>query len=286
MGTEFYRPSTKAEALELLCKYGKDILVVNGGTDAVLAVVEQKAAPKAIMHISSLPGFHEIKEEGGFLHIGGCATFNEILACSAAAKYQGLVEAINRLASPSIRVVGTAAGNICTAAPAADCAAMLYSLNAQVVLESTKGTRTVALKDFYVTTSSYTTVREADELVTEILVPSLQKNEGTGYFRLSRRKSQDIAKVIIGARVTVEAGKVTAATIGLGALNATLVHAAEMEQKLVGMTTQQAFDYAMQTFPAEAKLHKSYYTEYKKDVVSAAVARALEKAMNNAEGKN
>ena len=51
-------------------------------------------------------------------------------------------------------VIGTAAGNLCTAAPAADCAAMLYALNASVVLESEKGKRVVALADFYDTSSA------------------------------------------------------------------------------------------------------------------------------------
>ena len=250
--SEYYRPATKAEALGLLGKYGKDLLIVNGGTDAVLSIVEGKVEPKAIMQVSQLPDFHR--------------------------------KALGHLASPSIRVIGTAAGNLCTAAPAADCAAMLYALNASVVLESEKGERVVALADFYDTSSSYKTVMEGDELLTEIRVPALHKGEGTGYCRLSRRKAQDIAKVIIGVRLTLEKGVISSCSVALGALNATLVHGAETEKAVIGMSGDKAIEYVRNNWPVEARLHKSYFTEYKKSVVCAAVARAFEKALDNAGG--
>ena len=110
--SEYYRPATKAEALGLLGKYGKDLLIVNGGTDAVLSIVEGKVEPKAIMQVSQLPDFHRIWTEGGFLHIAGGATFREMMESAEVAPYQGLVEALGHLASPSIRVIGTAAGYI------------------------------------------------------------------------------------------------------------------------------------------------------------------------------
>ena len=282
--SEYYRPATKAEALGLLGKYGKDLLIVNGGTDAVLSIVEGKVEPKAIMQVSQLPDFHRIWTEGGFLHIAGGATFREMMESAEVAPYQGLVEALGHLASPSIRVIGTAAGNLCTAAPAADCAAMLYALNASVVLESEKGKRVVALADFYDTPSSYKTVMEGDELLTEIRVPALQKGEGTGYCRLSRRKAQDIAKVIIGVRLTLEKGVISSCSVALGALNATLVHGAETEKAVIGMSGDKAIEYVRNNWPVEARLHKSYFTEYKKSVVCAAVARAFEKALDNAGG--
>ena len=282
--SEFYRPSYKSEALELLSRHGKDLLIVNGGTDAVLSIVEGKVQPKVIMQVSQLPDFHRIWNEGGYLHIGGGATFNEMMASADAGSFCGLMEALGHLASPSIRVLGTAAGNICTAAPAADCAAMLYALQAEVVLESVRGARVVPLADYYDTSSSYMTVMEADELVTEIRVPALEKGEGTGYCRLSRRKAQDIAKVIIGVRLTLDKGVISSCSVALGALNATLVHGTETEKAVIGMSPDKAIEYVRNNWPVEAKLHKSYFTEYKKSVVCGAVGRAFEKALENAGG--
>lgn len=285
MNTEFYRPSCKEDAIKLLSKYGKDLMIVNGGTDAVLSIVEGKADPKAIMHVAGLPGFHEIMEDGDYLYIGGGATFAEMQASPAIARYKGLIEALSHLASPAIRTIGTAAGNICTAAPAADCAAMLYALRAEAVLESSEGTRILPLSDFYITTSSYSTVIKENELVTEIRIPLLRKGEGSGYCRLSRRKAQDIAKVIIGVRLALENEAIAACSVALGALNATLVHGETIEKAVIGMKKEEALEYVRSTFPPEAKLHRSYFTEYKKDVVAAAVERAFSMALGNAEGE-
>lgn len=285
MDTLYFKPKTLKEALELLNQYKTDILVVNGGTDAVLRIVEKKVSPRAILQVSELPGFHEITIVGGKVRIGGGATYNEMLASPLLGNYRGLREAILHLASPAIRMLGTPAGNICTAAPAADAAAMLYALEAEVLLESLSGSRKVPLKDFYVTTSSYSTLKKPEELVTAIEIPVLKAGDGTGYCRLSRRKAQDIGKVLVGAYLTVVDCRITHASISLGALNATLVHAAEIEKALIGKTIEDAVAYVRTTYPVEAKLHKSYFTAYKQDVVCSAVSRAAEMAIASAEGE-
>ena len=138
METRFFRADTLEEALSLLHQYQEGLLIVNGGTDAVLS-----------LQVSNLPGFHEITAADGRLRIGGGVTYNEMLASPLLSNYHGLQIAISHLASPAIRALGTAAGNICTAAPAADAAAMLYALEAELCLESSGGKRHVALRDFY-----------------------------------------------------------------------------------------------------------------------------------------
>lgn len=284
METLYFKPKTLEEALALLNQYKTDILIVNGGTDAVLSIVEKKVFPAAILQVSELPGFHEITVAENKVRIGGGVTYNEMLASPLLAGYKGLQEAILHLASPAIRALGTPAGNICTAAPAADGAAMLYALEAEVCLESIEGIRNVPLRDFYVTTSSYSTVRKPEELLTAIEIPVLKDGDGTGYCRLSRRKAQDIGKVLTGAYLTMTDGRVSRASISLGALNATLVHAAELEKALIGKTGGEAVSYVRATYPVEAKLHKSYFTAYKQDVICPAVARAVEMAVTSAEG--
>lgn len=284
METLYFKPNTLEEALALLNQYKTDMLVVNGGTDAVLSIVEKKVSPAAILQVSELPGFHEITAVENKVRIGGGVTYNEMLASPLLAGYKGLREAILRLASPAIRALGTPAGNICTAAPAADGAAMLYALEAEVCLESMEGCRNVPLRDFYVTTSSYSTVRKPEELLTAIEIPALKEGDGTGYCRLSRRKAQDIGKVLTGAYLTITDGRVSHASISLGALNATLVHAAELEKALIGKTGEEAVSYARATYPVEAKLHRSYFTAYKRDVICPAVSRAVEMAVISAEG--
>lgn len=275
MEVQFFCAKTLEEALALLQQYREELLIVNGGTDAVLSITEKKVSPRAILQVSRLPGFHDITAVDGRIRIGGGATYNELLASPLLAGHQGLREAVSHLASPAIRALGTAAGNICTAAPAADAAAMLYALEAEVCLESAAGQRRVALRDFYVADRSYATVRRPDELLTAIEIPALKAGDGTGYCRLSRRKAQDIGKLLVGVYCSFTGSGISHISISLGAVNASLVHARALEETLVGKTAAEAVACARETYPVEAKLRESYFKAYKQDVICPAVSRAI-----------
>ena len=278
----FFRPETLSDALDLLKQYGSRAMIVNGGTDAVLHLVEKKTDPEVIIHVASLPGFHDISVENGIVRLGGGVTYQEMLTSPVLAECTGLMAAIRALASPPIRVLATPAGNICTGAPAADCTTILMALGCTVHLASSAGERTVPLENFY--TGTYKTIRQGNELVTHITFPAPAAGWGTGYCRLSRRKAQDIGKVLIGARVLVEEGVIRQAFISLGALNPYTLRATSLEEALVGKTPEEALSYAAENFPREAALRESYYTAYKKDVVCPAVTRALEMALQTRKG--
>ena len=283
MDTLFLRPSTQEEALALLAQHKQNAMIVAGGTDAVLRLTQKKASPAVILSLDAVPGRHEIAVSGGMVRIASGVTYNELLADEALRSFRGLREAVLHLASPAIRAVATPVGNLCTAAPAADAATMLFALGARVVLVSERGERVVPVDGFYV--STYKTVRESDELVTAIEIPALVPGEGTGYCRLSRRKAQDIGKILIGCRVKLCEGRIAEASISLGALNPTIVHAAGLESLLIGKTPEEALSLAAETYPVEAKLRESYYKAYKQDAVCPAVVRALSMALSDAKGE-
>ena len=80
-----------------------------------------------------------------------------------------LVQAAASVGGPLIRNRGTIGGNIANASPAADLASALLAADAEAVLMSEKGTRVIALKDFFIGPGK--TVLRSDELLTEISVP-------------------------------------------------------------------------------------------------------------------
>jgi len=283
MSTRFYNPKTLNETLVLLERYGPDALIVNGGTDAVLFLTEKKVDPEAIIYIANLPNFHEILSDESSVYLGGGVTYSEMLANPIIQKYQGMVDAVMQLASPPVRAIATPAGNICRAAPSADGTTILLALRAKVHLVSTRGARVVELKDFF--KSIYETVCEPNELVVKIEIPLLKEGEGTGYYRLSRRKAQDIAMVLIGSYVRMEGGYIKDISISLGALNAYVRLAGELERAIIGKTMEEALAYTESVFPVEAKLRDDFFKEYKKDAVCTAVTRSVERAIINAKGE-
>ena len=278
--TAFFRPDSLAQALSLLGEYKENAAVVNGGSDIVPEISKGQLRPEAIVYIGGVAELRGIAAEDGFLCIGGTVTYDDILEHPACREFRGLIQAVSQVGSPAIRAVGTPAGNLGTAAPAPDCATMLLALGAQAELRSSEGSRTVALDDFYLGRGK--TVRTPEELITAIRVPALREGEGTGYFRVSRRKAQDIGKILAGSRVLLKDGRVAEARISLGAVNACITRAGSLEAAVLGKTAAEAIGYLKRTFPAEAGLRESYFKEYKEQVTSSAVARSFALALEDA----
>jgi len=71
----------------------------------------------------------------------------------------------------------------------------------------------------------------------------------------------------------------------LGALNAYVRLASELERTIIGKTMEEALAYTDSIFPVEAKLRDDFFKEYKKDAVCTAVTRSVERAIINAKGE-
>ena len=269
--TEFFRPESIEQALSLLEQYRQDAAVVNGGSDIVIDLTKQRIRPAAIISIGQIAQLQQICLQDDYLCIGGAVTYKQMLSNADCCAFRGLVQAVSQVGSPAIRAVGTPAGNLVTAAPAADCAAMLLALGADAVLQSTAGTRTVPLTEFYYSRGK--TERRPDELLTEILIPALAPGEGT---------AQDIGKVLAGCRIKLADGVVCRARISLGAVNACPVRAESLEQAMLGKSAEEAVEICRRTFPAEAGLRESYFKEYKEAVVPAVAAKAVALALEDA----
>lgn len=277
---EFYKPSTLQEALKLLNKYGENALVVNGGTDAVLDLTEGRVRPEAIVYIADLPELQSIGCEDGRVFLGGAVTYSRMEADPVLSGVRGLMESLRRLGSPTIRESGTAAGNIAKGATAADCSTMLTALRAEIVLAREGGQRRMALPDVFV--DSFRTAIEPQELITRIEFPLPEENEGTGFVKYSRRRMQDIGKILVGARICVQGGVCTGGTVSLGAVNRTVVRSSDIEKRIAGKTLEEIREAVRAARPAEAVLRDSYFRHYKELAVSGAVCEALEAAWKDA----
>ena len=67
---EYHAPSSLADALGLLKKYGEEAKILSGGHSLVPLMKLRFAAPAHIVDINGIPGLDYLKEEGGFLKIG------------------------------------------------------------------------------------------------------------------------------------------------------------------------------------------------------------------------
>lgn len=281
MKTDFFKPKDLNEAVALLNKYQEKAVIVNGGSDIVEKLADGAKNPEAIIYIADIDELKKITERDGNIVIGGTVTYVQMLDSPVVQKVKGMVEAVRQLGSPAIRQVATPAGNIGTGAPSADCTSMLMGLEAKVVVVNASGERIIPIEEFFIKT--YKTVLQPNDLIKEIYFAAPKKGDGSGYIRLARRKSQDIAKVLVSASLSVKDGVCTKAVIGLGALNATAVRGTSIEEGLKGKKKEEALAYVRENFPKEAGLRPSRFTHYKELVTCIAVERAVGMAWKNAE---
>jgi aerobic carbon-monoxide dehydrogenase medium subunit len=168
---DYLLPNSIEEACELLTTYGDDARVFAGGTALMLVMRQRMLNPKVLVSLDkllALRGIHFDSNSG--LRIGALSLHSEVASHPAVkAHYPMLAHMAEHLANPQVRNQGTLGGNLCYADPATDPPGCLIALDAQVVLQSLRGTRTLAMSDFVV--DYYTTALAANEILVAILIP-------------------------------------------------------------------------------------------------------------------
>jgi len=282
--TKFYNPKSLTEALDLLDAFREKAVVVNGGTDIVAQIADGKVSPEAIIYIQNVDELRDIRSGGGFVCIGGAATYARVLASPDCKQFSAMIEAISQCGSPPIRAVGTPAGNIGTAAPAADCNVALVALGAEIVLASKGGERVVPAAEMFV--GAWATQRKPGELIKEIRIPDMVNGAGSGFIKLAKRKAQDIAQVSAAVCLLAEGSVIKDICVALGAVAPKTVRAQSFEALAKGKAAQQAAESVKNVIPNEALLRNPRNKPYKEAVMGVAAARAITQAFADSERGN
>jgi CO/xanthine dehydrogenase FAD-binding subunit len=213
---EFFKAADMKEACELLSKYGAKATVLAGGTDVMVFVNRGQLSPEVLVSIGDI-GLNYIKTEDGHLIIGATTTHTEICKSEAVLKNVPLLaEACSQIGSSAIRNMGTVGGNLVTASPAADSAAALIALEAEVKLVSTKGERTVPVDSFF--TGPGETIRKPDELLLEVIIPFQSSKTKWGWYKLGQRKADVCGAISAAIALQMGNGTCKKARIVLGAV--------------------------------------------------------------------
>ena len=235
MWHKYYNVSTTEEAIRLLGEHGESARIVAGGTDLILELERGvRRGIEALIDVTRIPELDRITlDENGVIHLGALVTHNHCAASKLIRERAfPLARAAWEVGAPQIRNRGTVAGNLITASPANDTITPLMALGAWVVLASTHGERKVMLQDFY--TGVRKTVMQADEMLVDIAFPALKKSQKGTFIKLALRRAQAISVINVAVVLEMEAALVKSASITLGAVAPTIIHAAEAENYLAG----------------------------------------------------
>jgi CO/xanthine dehydrogenase FAD-binding subunit len=191
----YERPTTLADALDLLGRHGRGARPLAGGTDLIIRLRDGTMEPSVVVDIKGVdelgPG---ILQGGGWLRFGATTSMTDVAADERVRRdFLALAEAAAVVGSVQIRNRATLGGNICNASPAADTATPLLAFDGVVVVAGREGTRRIAMRDFFVR-SGQTTLAQG-ELVSAIELPMPTGRTGSTHLRRTRRRGHDLAAV-------------------------------------------------------------------------------------------
>jgi carbon-monoxide dehydrogenase medium subunit len=275
------------EAAKILAESNGKARIIAGGTDLILEI-ERGVRPdlKTIIDISKIPGLDSISEDrDGYIHILPNVTHNHVVASPLIReKAFALLQACWEVGSPQIRNRGTVIGNLVTASPANDTISPLMALDAKVRLLSPGSERVVPLSEFYKGVRK--TVMAPDEMIAEVFFKGLLHNQPSFCIKTALRKAQAISVINISVVLTMAGKSVESASITLGAVAPTIIHAeaaeAYLKDKLLdGAVVQEAARLVAEAAHPISDVRGS--AEYRDYMVGVIAKRALTAVMDGVD---
>lgn len=229
--TEYERPTTLEEVYALLGR-DADVKLTAGGQSLSLLLRQGLVDPDVVVDISDTAELTGVSRANGTLRIGAATTYAAVRDHEVAETYEELGAAIDLIADPQVRNLGTLGGALSHADPALDIIAPLLCLDASVQIGGIDGRRTVRLSDFF-SGFMQTELRDG-ELIEAIEVEHPQP--GRGSYRKHSKIKGGWAIVGVAARVSLsdDGESVNTARIALTAVDDSAVRIPAAEATLVG----------------------------------------------------
>ncbi|HMA81229.1 MAG TPA: xanthine dehydrogenase family protein subunit M [Candidatus Binatia bacterium] len=282
---DYLEPTSVAEACALLKQHGGEAKVFAGGAHVTILMKQGLYQPKALVNIKNIAALKGIAfNAADGLVIGALATHRELETSPLVKeKFPVLCEAEREVANIRVRHMGTVGGNLASGEPLTDLPQIFIALDGRVNIAGPGGARAIPVGELFL--DFYTTSLAEDEIITQVVLPSLPAQSGIEYIRFSSSSVVDKPSAGVAARLTLNEEAVQTARIVLGCVGATPVRARKAEAMLGGkkVTAELAVEVgklASQECSPTSDLRGS--EQYKRAIVATLVRRALTAAYNKA----
>ncbi len=229
----YFRPASLGAALDILEQWGARARPLAGGTDLLIALRRGLMSAEAVVDITRIDDLRQLCILDGNIVIGALVTHGEVRHSEQLAGWAPvLVSACREVGSPQIRNLGTIGGNLGNASPAGDTIPALYSLCAEVGLESHAGRRWVPVDQFFVGPGK--TVRRPEELIVGVRFPAPEPGERGFFQKIGQRRAMRVSKVSAAGTVLLDGLEVKRCRLALGAVAPTVIRLTQAEMLLTG----------------------------------------------------
>ena len=230
---EYFSPDNVEEITALLAQYGFDCRIIAGGQSLVPLLNMRMMSPAVLISINHCPVLAGIEEGDGTVVIGAAARQIAVWRSEIVKRRCGLLtHTIPHLGTRSNQNRGTVCGSLAHNDPLAELPAAALALEAQFVLTSTAGSRTVDAEDFFV--SELATSCEPEELLEKIIVPADPVGAGAAFAEIGVR-AHGFAVAGMAARVTLdEQGRFASVRLAGMGFAGCAIRFASVEDALIG----------------------------------------------------
>ena len=235
MWEKYLCAKTTDEAVHALHEHGSKSRIVAGATDIMLEMERGvRKGIETLVDVTRIPELNTITlDEKKNIHIGATVTHNQVVASKLIREFAlPLALASWEVGSPQIRNRGTVVGNLVTASPANDTITPLMALGASVLAKSDEGERLISLDQFY--TGVRKNVMMDNEMVVDVVFPAMKSTQKGIFTKYALRMAQAISLVNVAMVLDFDGENIRQASITLGAVSPTIIHAEEAETYLVG----------------------------------------------------
>lgn len=203
---DFLQPTSWADAVTAKAEHPHAVALA-GGTDVMVELNFDRRRPPALLDLSRVPELTQWHVgDDGQVRLGAAVTYATVIS-ELADTLPGLAMAARTVGSPQIRSRGTVGGNLGAASPAGDCHPALLAGGAIVEVESVRGSRRIAIDDFYVGVKR--SALAEDELIRAIWVEAPSGPQQ--YCKIGTRNAMVIAVAALGLALRPDDGQVRVA---------------------------------------------------------------------------
>jgi carbon-monoxide dehydrogenase medium subunit len=209
-----------------MTEFGDDILVIAGGTLAMPLINAGVSKPVNVMGLKRA-GLEYIRESNGHLEVGSTTTLTQMVAQESITILQ---EAAIAVGGWAIRNMGTVGGNVFAPPPGGDFAVAALALDAELIVMSSSGKRSIPLVEFY--TGFMMNALNPGEIVSEIRIP--KPGGKTAYLKYGRRHANTPSLVTVAANLEFDGDRIDSARIALNGVGSYPFRSRKAEEYLTG----------------------------------------------------
>jgi CO/xanthine dehydrogenase FAD-binding subunit len=282
---ELFEPRDLHEAVALLVELGERARPLAGGTDLLVEMREGRTRPEYLIDIK---GLEELKgvtvSADGVIVIGALTTLRTLEHSSIVRERLPILhDALSQMGSVQIRSHGTIGGNLCNAHASADGTAALLALGARLRLYGPKGSREIAIEEFF--SGTHKTILNAGEILTHIHLSTGSHGSGAAYAKFTVRNAMDPALVGVGVSLQTDGGVCRVARVALATTGPKPQRAVRAEEMLRGQRlSDELFTQAGEAAAGEATVGSNWRApeDYARHLITVVLPEVAQQAWKRA----